>query len=319
MTKSMQPLLKWVGGKRRLLPKIAHLLPKLPITGRYFEPFVGGGSLLVHLQPSSAAIADACSDLMNLYWWVAKEPGVLAGWAKVLKHQHEAGTVDEGSSYYYGVREQFNANKGHSTGLHAAMFLYLMSKCYNGLCRYNSKGGFNAPLHKLSHMKSYIPSELSDFLAISEYLNEAVIPYHACTPEELACPCGNDVRSTVAKWSALLDGPARGDFIMVDPPYFPYYEQGFTSYSNGAAYTDEDQRWLRDWLVDCWKRGVRVMAWNSAMPKTYAYYEEWLVTEVTVKNCVGSKSYEGKKKDRVELCMINYDPATGDLLSFRGL
>lgn len=37
------PFLKWVGGKRQLLPYISPLIPKYTT---YYEPFLGGGAVL---------------------------------------------------------------------------------------------------------------------------------------------------------------------------------------------------------------------------------------------------------------------------------
>ena len=39
-------IVKWVGGKNRLLRSIEENFPK-NITGNYYEPFVGGGSVLL--------------------------------------------------------------------------------------------------------------------------------------------------------------------------------------------------------------------------------------------------------------------------------
>ena len=44
-----QPFVKWVGGKRSLLPTILPLVPER--FNNYFEPFVGGGALYFALAP----------------------------------------------------------------------------------------------------------------------------------------------------------------------------------------------------------------------------------------------------------------------------
>ena len=41
------PILKWAGGKNDLLSHIFHLFPK--VIHHYYEPFLGGGSILIHL------------------------------------------------------------------------------------------------------------------------------------------------------------------------------------------------------------------------------------------------------------------------------
>ena len=55
--KNVKPLLKWVGGKRQLLPEIKDALPAAGFK-RYFEPFVGGGAVLFELTPQHASVND---------------------------------------------------------------------------------------------------------------------------------------------------------------------------------------------------------------------------------------------------------------------
>lgn len=42
----VQPVLKWVGGKRQLLDVILPLIPN--DINRYVEPFLGGGAVFFH-------------------------------------------------------------------------------------------------------------------------------------------------------------------------------------------------------------------------------------------------------------------------------
>ena len=63
---NLKPLVKWVGGKRQLLP---HIHAALPATGysTYFEPFLGGGAVLWSLAPEKAVVNDLNAELVNLY------------------------------------------------------------------------------------------------------------------------------------------------------------------------------------------------------------------------------------------------------------
>src|SRR5262245_15292676 len=45
-----RPFVKWAGGKRQLLPELLRRMP--PNSGRYHEPFVGGGALFFALAES---------------------------------------------------------------------------------------------------------------------------------------------------------------------------------------------------------------------------------------------------------------------------
>ena len=61
--------MKWAGGKSRLLKE---LLPRIPnYSGKYIEPFFGGGALYLAYQPDNAVIADSNPELINLYKQVA--------------------------------------------------------------------------------------------------------------------------------------------------------------------------------------------------------------------------------------------------------
>ena len=67
MTKNplVMPVLKWVGGKRQLLPELRRRMPRRFTT--YYEPFIGGGALLFDRQPQKAVLNDSNSELINVY------------------------------------------------------------------------------------------------------------------------------------------------------------------------------------------------------------------------------------------------------------
>ena len=46
----INPILKWAGGKRQLLPEIVKILP--PKFNKLIEPFVGGGALFKYMFPT---------------------------------------------------------------------------------------------------------------------------------------------------------------------------------------------------------------------------------------------------------------------------
>ena len=71
----LKPLVKWAGGKRQLLLELVKRLPKKWET--YYEPFVGGGALLIELYRrmlKSAVISDLNEELINLYNVVKNYP-----------------------------------------------------------------------------------------------------------------------------------------------------------------------------------------------------------------------------------------------------
>ena len=71
----MTPGLKWAGGKSQLLPAIKSLLPAQ--YEHYYEPFIGGGSVLLSLIPQRATINDINRQLVNLYRQLQKSPEII--------------------------------------------------------------------------------------------------------------------------------------------------------------------------------------------------------------------------------------------------
>lgn len=60
----LSPLIKWPGGKEKELKYIFQSLPKFE---RYFEPFVGGGSVFMAMNSEEYFINDLSHELINLY------------------------------------------------------------------------------------------------------------------------------------------------------------------------------------------------------------------------------------------------------------
>ena len=46
--KTAKPFVKWVGGKRRVIPLLMEEMPQ--DFEHYYEPFIGGGALFFHLR-----------------------------------------------------------------------------------------------------------------------------------------------------------------------------------------------------------------------------------------------------------------------------
>ena len=60
----LQPIIKWPGGKEK---ELKYILPNVPSFKRYFEPFVGGGSVFMAMTATEYYINDFSSELISLY------------------------------------------------------------------------------------------------------------------------------------------------------------------------------------------------------------------------------------------------------------
>lgn len=130
----MKPLVKWVGGKRWLLPVLQELWAPYS-DRRLVEPFTGGMAVALGLNPKTALLNDANAHLINLYRQVSK------GLIIESKLQNKA-------EYYYKMRTKFNqliAQNKFQTKDAATLFYFLIRTGFNGLCRFNNSGEFNVP------------------------------------------------------------------------------------------------------------------------------------------------------------------------------
>lgn len=204
---SLQPFLKWAGGKRWFTRRHDELLPKK--FNRYIEPFLGSGAVFFALCPREAILADSNSNLIATYRAIKENWNLVRRY--LVQHQRL-----HSRTHYYESRGKLL----RSPSARAAQFLYLNRACWNGLYRVNLKGEFNVPIGT----KETIVFEDDDFEAIARALK----------PANLLC---SDFESTIA----LAQGD---DFIFVDPPYtINHNANGFLKY-NEKIFTWRDQERL---------------------------------------------------------------------------
>ena len=93
----LQPFVKWAGGKRQVLDKLVEYMPKK--FRHYYEPFVGGGALLLALSPIHATINDSNKELMYVYKCLRNK--------RLFKKFYELCKLHEenhSEEYYYQIR-----------------------------------------------------------------------------------------------------------------------------------------------------------------------------------------------------------------------
>ena len=136
----MKPFLKWAGGNYRLIDRIQSVLPA---GNRLIEPFVGSGAVFLNTNYKSNLLTDSNPDLINLFKNLQNEGQNFINYCSsffVPENNNELA--------FYQFREEFNTTT--DIRKKSALFGYLNRHCFNGLCRYNSKGGFNVPFGRLT-------------------------------------------------------------------------------------------------------------------------------------------------------------------------
>jgi DNA adenine methylase len=253
------PIVKWAGGKSRLLDELVARAPER--YRRYFEPFVGGAALYFRLRPRLAVLSDSNADLINMYRCVAGH--VEAVIQRLARHR-----AAHGSDYYYGVRERWNQPGGFEADVdRAAAFIYLNKTCYNGLWRVNSRGRFNVPLGRYDDPTIFDQLQLR---AASRMLQRAELGAH--------------------HFADAVEKARAGDFVYFDPPYHPLSDTAhFTSYTS-TCFGADDQRELARVARALVRRGCTVVVSNSDTAFVRELYRGFLIDVVDCARAINSKA-----------------------------
>ncbi|WP_028025905.1 Dam family site-specific DNA-(adenine-N6)-methyltransferase [Enterovibrio calviensis] len=260
--KKHRAFLKWAGGKYSLVDDIRKHLPE---GKKLIEPFIGAGSVFLNTDYEHYRLADINPDLINLYNLLKQEPQRYIDDVRTLftqeYNQKEA---------YLSIREEFNATT--DPYLRSLYFLYMNRHGFNGLCRYNKKGGFNVPFG--SYKKPYFPQAELEFF--SEKSKKATF---VCEGYEQS-----------------FKSARRGSVIYCDPPYAPLSSTAnFTTYSSGGFSLD-DQAILGDLARKAaMDKSVPVLISNHDTPLTRSLYHGAHLNVVRVKRTI-SRNGSGRNK-----------------------
>jgi len=268
----MKPFLKWAGGKRQLHQFILPIIRKnLSHDNKYYEPFVGAGSVFLELAHPNTIINDMNYELMLCYNVIKEKSDDLISLLDKYKKNHS-------KDFFYSIRGQdrdLNIFNQLSDVERATRLIYLNKTCFNGLYRVNSKGQFNTPLGSYKNPKIYDSENITE---ISKYLNNQNIIIRNIDFEK------------------SVGDALSGDFIYFDPPY-DYEEKGFANYQK-EGFDHFDLERLKKTCDELINRGCHVLISNHATKKVVKLFSDknyelininYKINYVEAKRSIGSK------------------------------
>lgn len=276
MKRKMSPVLKWAGGKTQLLEIIRSRMPESYNT--YFEPFIGGGAVVLDLCPSTAVINDCNEQLVNLYMQLKKAPYLLAEYIAEFDNY----ACDK--TFYLSMRERYNRKIiEHQLDTEcAALMVWINKHCFNGLYRVNNKGLFNVPYNNRITGRSF---DADNIIAIGKYLNSADVKI-LCSDFEIAC---QEVKA--------------GDFVYFDSPYIPAGETAyFTDYTK-TGFLPADHERLAELFIRLDRLGAKLMLSNNDVPLARDLYKGFNIQAVEVRRMINSNA---SKRTGREILVTNY-------------
>jgi DNA adenine methylase len=253
-----RPFVKWVGGKRQLLPHLLKYVP--PAYGTYFEPFVGGGALYFSVRPAVAVLSDNNARLVRTYRGIRDDVERVIRILRTYRFDRP----------FFTELRNLDVDSAESDAEVAAWFIYLNKMGYNGLYRVNQKNRFNVPF---GDYKNPNVCDAPTLRACSQALRAVEIVH-------------GDFREVAERAKA-------GDFVYFDPPYVPLsVTSSFTSYT-ADGFGMEEHRGLRDLALRLRSRDVHVLLSNSsAQTVRELYADEFKILEVKATRMVNSKATE---------------------------
>lgn len=240
------PPLKIMGIKTKMVEAI--IASAGETSGAWLEPFVGSAVTAMgyarKFPGARLLLSDNNPHIIAFYQALLRMRDPERGLRSFLERHGEI-LAREGEAYYLKIRDEFNST------LDPLLFLFLNRSCFNGVMRFNSKGGFNVPFCKKTDRFS--PA------MITKIVNQAANARNLLKNAEFAlCDFGE---------TFLKAGP--NDVIYCDPPYIGL-STGYYS-----VWTNEDDTRLLNLASGCDAK-VIVSTWVDNGIRRNEALEKWL-------------------------------------------
>lgn len=175
---------------------------------RWVEPFMGTGVVAFNVRPRQALLCDSNPHLITFYNAIKNKELTSLTARKHLTIEGEK-LFASGGKYYYEVRERFNCDANPLD------FLFLSRSCFNGMMRFNKKGGFNVPFCKKPNRfaQALVTKITNQIDNISQIID------------------AGDYVFKNQDFSETLNDLNSNDFIYADPPYIGRHVDYFDSWS----------------------------------------------------------------------------------------
>ena len=173
---------------------------------------MGSGVVLFNVSAERSLAADSNVHIVRFYEAIAR--GYLTP-EMARRHLTDEGRLlsERGGPHYYAVRDRFNQTAS------SLDFLFLNRSCFNGVMRFNKKGGFNVPFCKKPDRfrQAYVTKIVNQIAAVASTIH------------------GRKWEFRAADWRSTLQDATADDFVYLDPPYIGRHTDYFNQWSEEDA------------------------------------------------------------------------------------
>jgi len=262
---------------------------------RWVEPFMGTGVVGFNIRPKKAIMCDSNPHLIKFYNGIKNKKITSAKVNKFLTDEGKKLLKSEGE-YYYEVRKRFN-EKGSSLD-----FLFLSRSCFNGMMRFNRKGGYNVPFCKKPNRfaQALVTKITNQVKNVSQIIEMGDFTFKH-----------QDFNKTIKELQET-------DLVYSDPPYIGRHVDYFDSWSeeeevalNKGIIESKSKYILSTWLSNKYRTNDYIFSiWKDSFIATKEHFYhvggkeanrnavyEALVSNLNLKNCIPTKEMETKIKN----------------------
>jgi DNA adenine methylase len=284
------PPIKCQGIKTKLVPFIKNSID-WDGRGTWIEPFTGSGVVGFNILPKKAVFFDTNPNLIRFYQDI-KDGAVTHKIVKSFLIEEGQKLLTIGEDHYYDIRHRFNASPN------SLDFLFLNRSCFNGVMRFNRKGGFNVPFCRKPNR--YAQSYVTKIVNQVSYL-EIVIKNNSW---DFFCQ----------DFSKAILTASESDFIYADPPYIGRHVDYYGSWD------PEKEQMLFD-LLSATPAKFMLSTWEENSYRRNEFLDKLWSKFYRVNQShfyhVGGK--EDNRNAIIEALIMNYDTAEQSIEKERGL
>ena len=250
------PPIKSQGIKTKLVEWIAKNVEEIEYK-RWVEPFMGTGVVAFNIRPKKALLCDSNPHLINFYKAIQNKE-ITKNLVKNYLNEEGQKLFESNGEYYYVVRDRFN-EAGSSLD-----FLFLSRSCFNGMMRFNRKGGFNVPFCKKPHRfaQALITKISNQVENISQIISQGEYEFKH-----------QDFTMTLSELRS-------SDLVYLDPPYIGRHVDYFDSWTdedeiilNDSLYKSKCKFILSTWLSNQYRTNEYIFSvWNECFISTKEHF-----------------------------------------------
>lgn len=297
--KTFVPPIKSQGIKTKLVQWISENVKEIQYD-RWVEPFMGTGVVAFNVRPKKALLCDSNPHLIKFYK-ALQDKEITSGQVRQFLNEEGLKLLETDGKHYYTVRERFNEFGSPMD------FLFLSRSCFNGMMRFNKKGGFNVPFCKKPNRfaQALVTKITNQVENISQIIEQGDFEFKH-----------QDFNKTILELKP-------SDLVYCDPPYIGRHVDYFDSWSeeeeiilNKGLVNSECKFLLSTWLSNKYRTNDYVFSvWKDCFVATKEHFYhvggkesnrnavyEALLSNVKLKDSISNSEMKSRiKNDKSQL------------------